>query len=414
MTRLLPLPLLLLACAAPPQDHSTEQQFRFETRQITQGPSHHFYGYIGHVRNTPWSGDDRYLVALRVGFQDRMPTAQDAADIVLLDAQNDYAEQKIDETRAWNPQQGTMLYWNPAAPAAQFFFNDRDPASGKVFTVLYDIEQRKRLREYRFDDAPVGNGGVSQTGGRFAALNYARMARLRLVTGYPEAWDWTAGVLAPGDDGVFVVDVESGERRLIASFAQLRDALVEKHPRIVDKPLFINHTLWNRDGDRLFFFVRGDFDDRESRINSPMTIRPDGSELIEQAVFIGGHPEWEFGARMLGAVDGSLVLYDTAAQQVVETIGTPEIFPDPGGDTALSPNGEWLVNGWSRGSETRYTLYRRADGAWAHTDAFERGPFTSGELRIDSAPTWNRAGDKIVVPALAADGTRQMFEIAIR
>ena len=34
-----------------------------------------------------------------------------------------------------------------------------------------------------------------------------------------------------------------------------------------------------------------------------------------------------------------------------------------------------------------------------------------GPLRIDPAPCWNRAGDRIVVTALAADKTRQMFLI---
>ena len=72
------------------------------------------------------------------------------------------------------------------------------------------LRKRRRLREYRFEDTPVGNGGVSQAGGAFAAINYARMARLRPVTGYPEAWDWTVGEKHPEDDGVFRVDVRHG------------------------------------------------------------------------------------------------------------------------------------------------------------------------------------------------------------
>ena len=48
---------------------------------------------------------------------------------------------KIDETTAWNPQQGTMFYWNPESPNSQFFFNDRDNNTGKVFCVLFDISQ---------------------------------------------------------------------------------------------------------------------------------------------------------------------------------------------------------------------------------------------------------------------------------
>jgi hypothetical protein len=386
---------------------------RYEVRQLTRGPDHHFYGYIGHVGNSPYSADGRYLLVLRTSFQDRMPGPDDAADIVLLDAAKDYAATKIEETRGWNPQQGAMLYWNPDAPTTQFFFNDRDPATGKVFTALYDLVDGRRVREYRFEDRPVANGGVNQEGGAFAGLNYARMARLRPVTGYPGAADWTEGEQAPRDDGLWVVDADSGEPRLIVSFRQMRDALAERHPGAAEHPLFLNHTLWNRQGRRIFFFVRGNFADRDNRVNVPMTVLPDGSDLTEQRVFIGGHPEWADGTRMIGAVGDELVVYDTATQQVVETLGGPDVFAEPGGDTALSWDGEWLVNGATARSRTHYTVMRMADRATLRTEDFDRTGYESGDLRIDPAPCWNRQSDRFAFPALAADGTRQTFEVRI-
>ncbi|HET9469140.1 MAG TPA: hypothetical protein VFO48_12035, partial [Vicinamibacterales bacterium] len=179
--------VLLLLCVTSAVG-SSQAQLSYEVRQLTFGPAHHFYGYIGHVGNSPYSADGRHLIALRTTFQDRMPGPQDAAEIVLLDATRNFAETKIDETRGWNPQQGAMMYWNPEQPSRQFFFTDRDPKTGKVFTALYDIVDRKRVKEFRFDDTPAANGGVKQDGGAFAAINYARMARLRPVTGYPAAW----------------------------------------------------------------------------------------------------------------------------------------------------------------------------------------------------------------------------------
>jgi hypothetical protein len=392
---------------------SAQAQLGYEVRQLTSGPAHHFYGYIGHVGNSPYSAEGRYLVALRTTFQDRMPRPEDAADIVLLDASRDYAEVKVEETRGWNPQQGAMIYWNPEQASRQFFFNDRDPKTGKVFTALYDIVDKKRVKEFRFDATPAGNGGVKQNGGSFAAINYARMARLRPVTGYPGAWDWTEGVNHPQDDGSFIVDAKSGARKLIVSFRQMRDALVGKHPEIDDRALFLNHTLWNREGDRIFFFVRADFNDPKRRVNVPMTVRPDGSELIEQRIFIGGHPEWDFRSRMLGRVEDKLVLYDTLSQQIVETIGGPEMFRDPEGDTALSRDGKWIVNGATTGATMHYTVLRRADRVYLHTENFNRTGYEGGDLRIDPAPCWNHAGDRFAFPALAKDGTRQMFQVRV-
>lgn len=389
---------------------TSQSRLAYEVRQLTHGPAHHFYGYIGHVGNSPYSADGRHLVALRTTFQDRMPNAGDVADIVLLDAERNFAVTKIEETRGWNPQQGAMMYWNPEAPERQFFFNDRDPKTGKVFTALFDIGLKKRVREYRFDDRPIANGGVKQDGGLFAAINYARMARLRPVTGYPGAWDWTEGVLHPADDGLSVVDVKTGERKLLVSFKQMRDALVARHPQIDQKPLFLNHTLWNREGDRIFFFVRGDFAAKD-RINVPMTVRPDGSELTEH-LFIGGHPEWDFKSRMLGRVEDKLIRYDAVSKQVVDTVGGPETFRDPEGDTSLSRDGRWLVNGAVTGQTMHFTIMRMSDRAVLKTEEFSRGAY-SGDVRIDPAPCWNRAGDRFAFPALAKDGTRQMFEVRI-
>src|SRR5262245_60653943 len=111
---------------------------RLEIRQLTTGPQHHFFGYIGHVQNVPWNASDRYIVALRSSVRDHLPDGTEPAEIVLLDTQNNYVPRVVDRSRAWNPQQGTMLYWNPQAQETQFFFNDRDPASNKIFCVLCD------------------------------------------------------------------------------------------------------------------------------------------------------------------------------------------------------------------------------------------------------------------------------------
>ena len=187
--------VVLLAIAALTLTSKSEEadQLTIRSERITSGPMNHFFGYIGHVQNIPWSGDGRCILALRSSFQDRMPGPNDPADIVLIDTQEKYSVKKIDQTTAWNPQQGTMLYWNPKSPKSQFFFNDRDNKTGKVFCVLFDIVKGKRLKEYRYQNTPIGNSGVAQKGGHFLGINYARMARLRPVTGYKGAHDWTVG-----------------------------------------------------------------------------------------------------------------------------------------------------------------------------------------------------------------------------
>jgi hypothetical protein len=257
---------------------------------------------------------------------------------------------------------------------------------------------------------------VAQHGGWFLGINYARLARLRPVTGYPGAHDWTAGVAQPENDGIFKVNVATREKRLLVSFKQLADALRATHPEVDGKELFINHTLWNRDDDRIYFFVRGDFEKKEGKCNIPCIMKSDGTDLRPLTHFIGGHPEWETGPRMIGASGDDQILYDTDAQKIVGTLGTPQIIPKPGGDVALSPDGKWFVNGHGEKGSNYYTILRRADSAWVRTAAFEQGSYTAGELRLDPGPLWNRDSNQFLVPGLAKDAerSRQLFIITVQ
>ena len=409
---------LICAVVCSTQEATCGEGPQLEVRQLTHGPKTHFFGYIGHAGNVPWSGDGRYIVALRTDWKDELPGVDDSAEVVLIDTIQGDKVVAVDRSRAWNPQQGTMLYWNPKEPDTQLFFNDRDPKTGKVFCVLYDVRERRRIREFKFEKTPVGNGGVAQKGGYFFGINYARMARLRAVTGYAGAWDWTKGVAHPEDDGIFRIDVETGEQRLIASFQAIagevqRKLGIEKVPH-----LFINHTLANRENDRVFFFARGGWDGNSGRkVNVGFVMRPDGTGLKPLKQHIGGHPEWAEGNRMIGRHKDRQIIFDVDKDEIVGQLGDPTIFPNPEGDIALSPDAKWFVNGWKdRKKEAMfYSILRRGDGMHLRTKGFNIGKYQSGDLRQDPSPCWNRSGDQILVPRVEKDGkSRQLFIISIK
>jgi len=202
---------------------------------------------------------------------------------------------------------------------------------------------------------------------------------------------------------------------LLVSYAQLRDKLRGSVSNIDQTALFINHTLWNRDDDRIYFFVRGNFRSKRPKVDIPWTVDLTG-KLVRQRS-IGGHPEWESGHTMIGQVDGRQVRYDTDQKKVLGPLGASEFFPQPGGDIALSPDGARFVNGYGfkKPALDYYAILLRNDNRLIRTGAFSRGVWTSGLLRLDPAPCWNRSGNKILVPAIAADAekTRQLFVIGL-
>jgi len=306
--------------------------------------------------------------------------------------------------------------WNPLAET-QFFFNDRDLETGKVFTVMYDIEKMERIKEFRYDTA-IGNGGVSPAGSAFFALNYGRLGRLRLVTGYPEALDWSKDELTPDNDGIFVVDINTGNKRLLVSYQQLSDLLKKEGKNTSHTGLFINHTLWNRRGDHVYFFVRANWEKKLDkngnlkRLNVACSIKSDGTSLTTHNQFIGGHPEWAEGNLLIGRENKDQVLYNVDTKKIVGKIGTPEIFPNPEGDISLSPDANWFVNGYKKENKNYYSVYRMSDGAYVRSEGINKGEF-SGNIRIDPAPRWNRTNNSILVPGIAPNGTRQMFVINI-
>ena len=392
-------------------------EITLSAEQITFGSQHHFFGYIGQSKTIPWNEGDRYIVSMRAGFHDRMPEPGEHADVVLVDTQNNNRVEKVDETRAWNPQQGTMFYWNPLAPRTQFYFNDRDPETHKVFAVVYDIEKRKRVKEYRFEDTPFGNSGVAPDGHAFLGINYGRMDRLRKVTGYSGAYDWTGEVQAPKNDGIFITDVSTGKKKLLVSFAQMAEAIRPIAPDVDKAGLFINHTLWNRDSNLIYFFCRGGWgepDYKSKRVNVPCTIRPDGTGLTAHATFMGGHPEWGDGPIIIGRREDRQALYNVLEQKIVGQLGEPGVFPKPEGDISFSPDSKWFVNGYgTKDGDNRYVVYRMADRAHVQSRGFSRGGHTSGDVRIDPAPRWNRASNAILIPSWTDEDTRQLFIIRV-
>lgn len=406
--------LIMAECTTLGQSAATVQQ-------VTYGPKNHFFGYVGHGGTIPWNASRRYIVGLRTGFHDRMPKPDESAEIVLIDTRNRFRVEAVNRTLAWNQQQGTMLFWIPGAADSRFLFNDKDPETGVVFSVLYDIKERRRLREFRFGNESIANGGVSPVRDEFAGINYGKITRSREVISYPGTFDHTAdeNPANPESDGLFRIDIKTGKRQLLVSYAQLSDLILDtekNRARLGDPdkyPIYVHHTMWSRDGQWIFFLVRGK---QNKRPDQSCVIRRDGTGL--RKVPYAGHPEWSAKNELiLGSKKpehaGAFNLWDVIEGKWSGTIGGRGVFSDTIDDNALSPDAKWYVGSQKRGDKCYYTFYRFADG-----HSFESPPIPTkaggGTVRIDPAPRWNRTSDTILVPGLTDDGTRQLFLVRFR
>lgn len=405
---------------APNLSFANRKDIRISVSQLTQGSDHHFFGYIGQSLTIPWSKNGDRILCLSSDFHDHLAGKGDVANVNIIypnqRENNSFRIEKVDESQAWNHQQGTMFYWNPNVPQQQFFFNDRDARTGVIYTVLYDVNKRKRVKTYHYGDKSFGNSGVCPKGKYFLAINYARLARLRPVTGYNGAYDWTEGMPAPKEDGIAIINIDTGEKKILISFDQMAVVLDRNGFDAKGRNLFINHTLWSRDGEWIYFFVRGgwkaDKDGREA-LNVPCTIKVDGSNFVAGHLHIGGHPEWGNGTEIIGSHNDEQVVYDIIKQKIVKKLGNNIIFPQPEGDISLSPNSEWLVNGYNDKSGTNfYTLMNLNSGDWIKTPTFKTGIYKK-DLRIDPAPRWNHDNNQILVSGLDQNGIRQLFVIKI-
>jgi hypothetical protein len=362
----------------------------------------------------PWNASGRYIIGLEADFYERMPEPGEFARIILIDTQDNNRCTVMDSTLAWNFQQGTMLYWNPENPETQFFFNDLDPNTQVVFTVLYDIDKRCRIKEYRCENPFIANGGVSPKGRWFAGINYVKAGWARKVISYADARDWIikGDTTNPDNDGLFRIDIATGESKLLVSYSELARFLKVENAQTY--PLYVHHTLWNRDGDRIFFVVRGaeTINGEKYYPNAACVISADGTGL--KRVPFTSHPEWGTGKNLVLARNYGYNLYDVDQERIVGSFGNKNIFPNTDSDHALSPDATFFVGSHKINDELCiYTFLRLSDSAFIRSSPINQPKMEDSDVRIDPAPLWNRTSDAILVPGVAANGTRQLFEIKL-
>jgi hypothetical protein len=212
-------------------------------RRVTHGPYFHWFGYYDKQQFDP---SNRYLLANEVEFEHRTPGPQDKLRVGMVDLTDGDRWIPFGESKAWGWQQGCMLQWRPGSNS-EVVWNDRE-GDGFVARIL-DVETgaRRTLSRPIYTLSPDGRFGLS--------ADFARIQRMRPGYGYVGLEDPHHEERAPEDAGVWRIDLDSGEVRLVLSLAHVA-GLPHEGRSLEDCWHYFNHLLVSPDGLRFIVLHR--------------------------------------------------------------------------------------------------------------------------------------------------------------
>ncbi len=368
---------------------------------IDNGKEHLFASYYG---INSFSADQKYVTVLETDIKHRLATENDTATLGMVDLETQEFI-PLTTTRAWNFQQGCMAHWLGTSPDSLIIYNDL--RKGKFVSIIMNVHTKKEVKTIRY---PVS--AVSPDGKEAVSINFSRLRITRTDYGYGgEGQEARPDVRFPEDDGLFLVELETGEGKLILSIADVKDEVPDISQ---DGKEYFNHTLFSRDGSKIFWLARA----TPKRNTTSFTVNRDGSNL--QRCFPdgwgGSHFDWLSGDELMitgkyKAKQPAHILF-TVGQKNYKRLGNGLLDYD--GHGTFSPDQKWMITDtYPYGNEFReqkiYLMDMKTEavlplGKFPQPEAF------SGHWRCDIHCRWSPKGDMVGFNSTHT-GSRQAYLI---
>jgi len=231
----------------------------------TTGPKSNFFGYYGH---SPLNRSGTKLLAHQTTFDDREALADDRATVGYWDLST-RSFHPIGETGAFNMQQGAMLQWLPPDFQEKIIYNDVE--DGQYVSRILDLADGS-TRTIPFSVYAIHPSGKTALASNNERLYFCRPG-YRYMSVINDRWDNPVSY----DDGIFQVDLETGEACLLVSTG----AIAERDPvGGLDKmDNYLEIFTWNPSGTRFAFFHRWN-DAKGYHTTRFYTAAADGSDLF--------------------------------------------------------------------------------------------------------------------------------------
>ena len=400
------LVFLQFGCDNKPDGLVVEFPIVSEPVAITSGPNEHLFASYYGINS--WSADQRYVTVLQTPIKYRLPDENDPAMLGLVDMEtNEFIP--LAETRAWNFQQGCMAHWLGTYPNSRIIYNDM--VDGKYVSIIMDVHTKEKIKTIPY---PVC--AVSPNGKEAVSINFSRLRTTREAYGYGgDGQDARLSDQFPEDDGLFLVDLETGKAKLLVSIHDIKEQVPEVPEEGIE---YFNHILFSREGGKIFWLARA----IPQRNTSSFTVNRDGTNI--QRCFPdgwgGSHFDWlsEDELMITGPYmgkDNAHILF-TIGQDNYQRLGNGLLDYD--GHGTFSPDGRWMVTDTypNRGLKEQklYLMDMKTEavlpmGRYLHPPEFRDN---GKDAACDLHPRWSPEGDMIGFNSVTT-GSRQVYVIKL-
>ena len=383
-------------------------------RPITKGPAYHWFGYYDKLEFDPTS---RYVLGMETYFEDRSPTTKDIIKVGMVDLQDNDRWIELGESCACNWQQGCMLQWRPGSNS-EVLWNDFD---GEKFVchILDVFTRKKRTIPY-----PIYT--VSPDGKTALTTDFSRINDMRPGYGYPGLPDPNKDVLAPDNSGIYKIDLNTGEKKLIITISDMLKIPFHNEDISKNKHYF-NHLLFSPDGSRFIFLNRWRINEyRASNPSTPfntrmMTATIDGNDIrvVDESGytshFIWRDPSHILAWTKLASHGDRFYLFRDDGSGKGEVVG-PDVMIRNGHCTYL-PGNEWILNDtYPDDNRLQHVyLYHVASGKRVPLGNFflhTKYRF-DWEGRVDTHPRFSPDGRYVVIDSPHEGNGRQLYLLNI-
>jgi len=216
-----------------------------DTQIIFETPDDGYSYFFGYYDKPSLNKDNTKLLTHRVSFDGRDVQDGDVAEIGYFDL-NSKEFIKIDETLAWNWQQGSQLQWLPPSFNEKIIYNSIK--DNRFVSIIYDLN----TKEKKIIPFPIYV--IHPNGKEALGVNYERLYWCRAGYNYQNIKNEKWNCPYHKDDGIFRIDLENGEVELIISTKDIIS--VNKLEEFEYCNNWLEHMMYNPNGDRFMFMHR--------------------------------------------------------------------------------------------------------------------------------------------------------------